>query len=236
MRATLAEKREVAKGTLLAVFDLGGEEVEFQPGQYFFVTLLDPPYEDDKGPRRHITVVTSPTERGVLGLCTRLRDTAFKRSLAELPLGAEVEVELPKGKFLLPEDTARPYVFVAGGIGITAFRSMLRNAADERLPYRVTLLYSNRSRAETAFLDELSELEGQLPGFRAVLTMTDDPKWEGESRRIDAGFFREHVGPELGEATFLVAGPPGMVSAMEEALAEAGVPEDRVIADKFSGY
>ena len=126
MRARIAEKREVAEGTLLVLFDLLGREVDFRPGQYFWVTLLDPPYEDEKGPRRHISVVTSPNERGVLGLCTRLRDSAFKRSLAELPVGAEVDVEEPKGDFVLPEETDLPYVFVAGGIGITVFRSMLR--------------------------------------------------------------------------------------------------------------
>jgi ferredoxin-NADP reductase len=236
VRAKLAEKREVAKGTLLAVFDLLGEEVEFRPGQYFFVTLVDPPYEDEKGPRRHITAVTSPTERGVLGLCTRLRDTAFKNSLRELPLGADVEVEPPKGRFILPDDSSRPYVFVAGGIGITPFRSMLRYIDDEGLPYRVTLVYSNRNEAETAFLDELRELETRNADFRLVLTMTDDPAWQGERRRVDAAFFRDHLDGLLGEATFMVAGPPGMVTAMEAALAEAGVDEARVIGDKFSGY
>ena len=74
MRALIVEKREVAEGTLLVLFDLLGREVDFRPGQYFWVTLLDPPYDDEKGPRRHISVVTSPNERGVLGLCTRLRD------------------------------------------------------------------------------------------------------------------------------------------------------------------
>ncbi len=236
MRAKLKEKEQVAKGTLLAVFDLLGEQVDFRPGQYFFVTLLDPPYEDDKGPRRHISVVTSPTERGVLGLCTRLRDTAFKRSLEELPLGAEVEVEPPKGKFVLPEDTSRPYVFVAGGIGITVFRSMLRYVADESLPYRITLVYSNRNVAETAFLQELRELERRNPDFRLVLTMTDDPGWDGESRRIDADFFRDYLGEQLNDVTYLVAGPPGMVGAMKEALAEADVAEEHVIAENYSGY
>src|SRR5438105_4817141 len=119
MRAKIKQKHQVAKGTLMVVFDLLGEEVDFRPGQYFWVTLLDPPYEDEKGPRRHISVVTSPNERGVLGLCTRLRDTAFKRTLAELPVGADVEVEEPKGTFLLPEETDRQFVFIAGGIGIT---------------------------------------------------------------------------------------------------------------------
>src|SRR6266516_1179047 len=112
MRALIQEKREVAKGTLLVVFDLLGEELDFRPGQYFWVTLLDPPYDDEKGPRRHISVVTSPNERGVLGLCTRLRDSAFKRSLEELPVGTDVDVEHPKGDFVLPEDTGQPLVFV----------------------------------------------------------------------------------------------------------------------------
>jgi ferredoxin-NADP reductase len=236
VRATIKEKQEIAQGTLLVKFDLGGEDVEFEPGQYFFVTLLDPPYDDDRGPRRHITVVTSPNERGVLGLATRLRDSAFKKSLQELPIGTEVEVEPPKGKFTLPEDVSGPLVFVAGGIGITVFRVMLRYIDEESLPYSVTLLFSNRNGAEAAFLDELRELERRISGFRLVLTMTDDPEWEGERRRIDAGFFRHHVGDALGEWTFMVAGPPPMVAAMQEELASVGVPEERVLAEKYSGY
>src|ERR671922_294488 len=188
MRARIKEKREVAKGTLLVTFDLLGEEVEFAPGQYFFVTLPDVGYDDEKGLRRHISVVTSPTEKGILGLATRVRDSAFKRSLAELPVGTEVQVEPPKGSFALPTDTSRPFVFIAGGIGITVFRSMLRYIRDEGLPHRVTLIYSNRDRESTAFLDELRELEGALPDLRVVLTMTDDPDWDGETRRIDPEF------------------------------------------------
>jgi ferredoxin-NADP reductase len=236
VRALVKEKREVAKGTLLVVFDLQGAEVDFRAGQYFWVELLDSPYEDEKGLRRHISVVTSPTERGVLGLCTRLRDTAFKKTLAELEVGDEVEVEEPKGDFVLPEDTSRPYVFAAGGIGITVFRSMLRYIADTGEPYRVTLVYSNRDRESTAFLDELQELEGTLPGFKLVLTMTQDDGWEGESRYIGADLLREHLDGELGDYTYLIAGPPPMVETAVEALASAGVPEEQVLPDRFSGY
>lgn len=236
MRASIKEKREVAKGTLLVVFDLLGQEVDFRPGQYFWVTLVDPPYDDEKGPRRHITVVTSPNERGVLGLCTRLRDTAFKRSLSELPVGAEVEVEQPKGEFVLPEETDREYVFIAGGIGITVFRSMLRYIAEEDLPHRVTLVYSNRDRESAAFLDELLELERVNPNLRLVLTMTDDPTWEGETRRIDADLLRDHLREDLPSYTYLVAGPPAMVKAVEEALRSAGVAEEQIRPERFSGY
>jgi ferredoxin-NADP reductase len=235
VRSLVKEKREVAKGTLLVIFDLQGQEVDFKPGQYFWVELIDPPYQDEKGPRRHISVVTSPTEGNVLGLCTRLRDTAFKRSLAELEVGDEVEVEQPKGSFLLPEDTDKQYVFIAGGIGITVFRCMLRYIADKGLPHKVTLVYSNRDRESTAFLDELQELERTLPGFRLVLTMTDDPGWEGETRLIDADVLREHLG-DLDSLTFLVAGPPPMVEAVVGELHRAGLPEEQVLPDSFSGY
>jgi ferredoxin-NADP reductase len=236
MHARIKEKREVAKGTLLVTFDLLGEEVDFTPGQYFFVTLPDVGYQDEKGLRRHITVVTSPNEKGVLGFATRMRDSAFKRSLGELPVGTEVEVEPPKGDFALPADDSRPLVFVAGGIGITVFRSMLRYIREERLPHRVALIYSNRDRESTAFLDELRELEKEIPNFRLILTMTQDSSWEGEARKIDAQFFKDYLEEDLNQYTFLVAGPPGMVEGMQEALADAGVEEQNIVAERYSGY
>lgn len=236
MRALVKEKREVAKGTLLVLFDLQGAEVEYRPGQYFWVELLDSRHDDERGLRRHITAVTSPTERGVLGLCTRLRDSAFKKTLAELEVGDEVEVEHPKGDFALPEDAGRPYVFVAGGIGITVFRSMLRYIADAGAPYRVTLVYSNRDRESTPFLDELQELERAVPGLRVVLTMTQDDGWNGESRHVDAELLRDHLDGGLGDYTYLVAGPPAMVESVVDSLRAAGVPEEQVVPDRFSGY
>jgi ferredoxin-NADP reductase len=235
MQATIKEKREVAKGTLMVVFDLGGEHVEYRPGHYFWVELPNRGHDDEKGLRRHISIVTSPTERGVLGLATRIRDSAFKRTLTELEVGDEVAVEEPKGSFVLPEDTDRDYVFVAGGIGITVFRSMLRFVADEQLPYRITLVFSNRDRESAAFLDELQELARRIPGLRLVLTMTDDEGWDGETRRIDADMLREHLGT-LDGYVFLVAGPPGMAKAVEQNLKDAGIEDERVLADSFSGY
>ena len=236
MQARIKEKREVARGTLFVTFDLLGEEVDFTPGEYFFVTLPDVGHQDDRGLRRHITVATAPSETGVLGFATRMRDSAFKRTLAELPVGADAEIEPPKGSFALPEDPSRPLVFVAGGIGITVFRSMLRHIDDERLPYRVTLVFSNRDRESAAFLDELQQLEQGNSSIRLVSTMTADPSWKGETRRVDAEFFRDYLGEDLVKSTFLVAGPPAMVEGMQKALAEAGVEEEHVIAERYSGY
>lgn len=234
MRATVAEKREVARGTLFVRFAVDGYP-DYRPGAYFWVELPPRGHQDEKGLRRHISLATSPTEKGTVGLATRLRDSAFKRTLAELEVGDEVEVEEPKGSFLLPEDTDAEYVFVAGGIGITVFRSMLRYVADTGAPYRVTLVYSNRDRESAAFLDELEEIERDVDGVRVVLTMTDEPGWEGETRHLDADVLAELVGGLEGKV-FLVAGPPEMAEAVAGSLTGAGVPEERVLADKFSGY
>jgi ferredoxin-NADP reductase len=236
MQAQIKEKTEVAKGTLMVVFDLLGREVDFIPGQYFWVELPDVGYSDERGLRRHISIVTSPNERGVLGLATRVRDSAFKRTLAEMPVGAEVDVEDPKGDLHLPEDTSKDYVFIAGGIGITVLRSMLKYIAEEDLPYRITLLYSNRDRESTAFFDELQELEQKIDGLELVFTMTDDDGWDGESRRIDADFVRDHVGGDLASHTYIVSGPPGMVNGVADALEGEGVPEEQVIRSRFAGY
>jgi ferredoxin-NADP reductase len=235
VNAKIKEKTEVAKRTLMVVFDLLGEEVEFVPGQYFWVELPDRGYHDERGLRRHITIVTSPNDRGVMGLATRLRESAFKHTLAQLEVGDEVVVEEPKGDFQLPQDTSKHYVFVAGGIGITVFRSMLRYIAEENLPYRITLVYSNRDLESTAFVDELRELEQQIDGLRMVLTMTDDPTWEGDTRRIDAEFLREQLGG-LDGFTYLVSGPPAMVNSVADSLEEAGVPEEQVRRSRFAGY
>src|SRR5262249_7509174 len=197
MRATIKEKREVAEPALMVIFQVGPDRPDFRPGQYFWVELPDRGYHDEKGLRRHISIVTSPTQPEVLGLATRLRDSAFKRTLAELEVGDEVHVEEPKGSFELPEDTGRDYVFIAGGIGITVFHSILPSTADRQLPYRVPLVSSNRDRASAAFLDELQDLERRIPGLTVILTMTDDPGWDGEARRVDERFLREYLGDDL---------------------------------------
>ena len=236
MQATIKEKTEVAKGTLMVVFDLLGREVDFLPGQYFWVELPDVGHNDERGLRRHISIVTSPNDRGVLGLATRLRDSAFKHTLAELDVGAEVDVEDPKGDFHLPEDTSKEYVFIAGGIGITVFRSMLKYIAEENLPYRITLMYSNRDRESTAFFDELQERERQIEGLKVVFTMTEDPGWDGETRRIDADLVRDQLEGALGSYTYIVSGPPGMVNGVADMLEGEGVPEEQVIRSRYSGY
>jgi NAD(P)H-flavin reductase len=113
---------------------------------------------------------------------------------------------------------------------------MLRYIAEEDLPHRVTLIYSNRDRQPPPFLDELSELDQTRDAFRLVLTMTEDASWNGETRRIGPELLRDHLSDDLRSYAYLVAGPPAMVDSIVETLHAAAVPEDRISADRFSGY
>lgn len=234
MRATILDKTEVAEGTLLVRFKLS-EDVDFKPGQYFVIRLFNPPYHDEKGAMRHFTIVNSPAEKNILSFATRVRDSAFKKSIQEFPLGTEVEVGPIRGDFVLPDDSNKPLVFIAGGIGITPFFSMLQHVKEENLGYKITLLYSNRDQASAAFLKELQDLSQQNPNFKLVLTMTEDPGWSGEKEKIDAGFIKKHV-EDLQTAFFYTAGPPAMVEVIIYALKEAGVDSSRIKSENFSGY
>lgn len=234
MKRPITHIREVAEGTLMVLVD-PGEPPDFQPGQYFWVELPPRGFDDERGLRRHISIVTSPTDDNVIGFATRIRDTAFKKTLTVLEVGDEIEIEEPKGSFVLPEDTTGRYVFVAGGIGITVFRSMLRFIAARGLPYTVTLIYSNRNRASAAFLDELPQLESMIPGLSVVLTMTDEPDWGGETRHVDERFLHDHLGEDLSGHAYMIAGPPAMAESVGDLL-KAVVPEDQVTVGKYSGY
>jgi ferredoxin-NADP reductase len=221
---------------LLVEFELYGAKAYFKPGQFCFVTLINPPYTDDKGNQRIFSIVNSPNEKDVIMIATRITGSAFKRSLAELSSGAEVEISDAMGDFTLPEDKGKPVVFITGGIGITPFISMLRYVREEKLGYNITMLYSNRDKESTAFFDELKKLSQELKkSFKLVMTMTDDKQWEGEKQRIDAQLIKKYV-KDIDNSIFMMAGPPGMVEAVQNVLKGMSVKEQNIRIDSFAGY
>ena len=191
MKAKIKERKEIASGTLLVVFDLLGVSLEFKPGQFFFVELIDPPEKDEKGARRQFSFVNSPSENGVITMATRQTDSAFKRSLAVMPLGSEVEVgDIGGGGFTLPDEENRPLVLVAGGIGITPFISMTRYVAEAGLKHHISLLYSNRDRQSTAFL---RRTRGSGQGQRPPGTDPDHDRGSRLGRRDQEDRWEVHL-------------------------------------------
>jgi ferredoxin-NADP reductase len=208
----------------------------FKAGQAVVLELLEPPAGEGQK-RRTFSLVSAPFEPA-LTIATRMRDSAFKRALRALPEGAAVKLLGPIGQFTLG-DAERPAVFIAGGIGITPFMSMLRQAARDGSAQRLVLVYSNRRPEDAAFLDELQELERQSRNFRLVATMTEIGKsaarWEGQTGFVNAELI-EHAVNGLAAPAYYVVGPPGMVAAMVDTLRSAGVAEESIITEEFYGY
>ena len=228
---TLLRREQVAEGTLAFYFDKPAGFTH-EAGQNAMFTLINPPEDDASGPTRPFTIASAPHEPELM-IATRMRASAFKRTLAAASLGTKVEMEGPAGVMVLHEDAARPAVFLAGGIGITPFLAMARDAAKRRLPHRLVLFYSNRRPRDAAFLSELERLQG--PNFKLIATMTDVPDWPGEKRRISRELLAAHL-PDLREPVYYFAGPPGMTMAVQGMLKDLGVSEDDMRSEEFYGY
>ncbi|MDP3888904.1 MAG: FAD-dependent oxidoreductase [bacterium] len=233
MKAKIKDKKEIAQGTLMATFDLQGKEVKFKPGQYFYITLKNPPYHDSKGAIRHFSIVNSPNEKGIITMATRIRDSAFKKSLSEMPIGSEVEIDSIGGSFVLPSKTDRPLVFFAGGIGVTPFMSMFRYIKEEKLPYKILFIYSNRDQSSTAFYSELKRLN--TPDLKIIFVMTQDSQWKGENRHIDQNLIRDYA-KDLSGSAYYLAGPQDLVKSIFDELIKAGVKLSQITTENFSGY
>lgn len=234
----LRDRQTVAQGTMSFAFDLEGQAFPFTPGQYNIVTIPNPLYQDEEGNTRQFSIASSPRDPFIL-IATRMRASAFKRTVAELPLGTRVNFRGPLGSFTLPQDAANPLVLIAGGIGITPFRSMIKHATEYQLRHRLTLIYSNRTPQEAPFLDELRDWDMANPNFRFIPTITSPEasalRWTGRTGYVDAAFLRETL-EDLDRHIFYAAGPPRMVHGVKQALLEAGVAENRFRTEEFSGY
>jgi ferredoxin-NADP reductase len=214
------------------------EGFSFRPGQAIDLILPDPAVAGTESARHAFSIVSAP-HQGELVVATRMRDSAFKNALARLPIGAPAEVEGPFGSLTLHNKLDRAAVFIAGGIGVTPFMSMLRHATHSALRQRLVLLYSIRRPEDSAFLSELQRLEGENRDFRLVATMTQMGEsrlpWMGETGAIDEALLKR-IGAELPDPIYYVAGPPAMVGALPDTLQRAGIVGDDIRSEEFYGY
>lgn len=234
LKAKITRKQEVAKGTLETTYDLLGQKVDFQPGQYIHISL---PGKDDKGALliHHFTIVSSPHEHEAIKITTRMRETAYKNALSQAPVGTEVALFGLKGNFLLPGNTSKPLVFLALGIGITPYVSMLRFIKQEKLDYQITLIYSDSDRASMAYLDELEAYQKDNPKFKLISTITRDPLWTGEKRHVDEQFIKDYISNPNGYI-YYVSGPPKAVEAIGGVLQSIGIEKENIKQEDFTGY
>ena len=234
----LLRSEEIASGT--RAFHLSRPEgFEYESGQTIDLYLIDPKEMDAEGPIRTFSLVSAPYEPE-LEFATRMRDTAFKRILKNAQPGFEVTWDGPYGSFLLHKNAAKPAVFLAGGIGITPFMSMIKTAEhNNKLSHEIYLFHSNHTPEDAPFQKELSEFAKKNPKFHFIPAMTDMDKssssWSGERGFVDASMIGRYVS-DLSTPIYYIAGPEGFVTAMRKMLVEAKVDEDNIRFEDFPGY
>jgi len=211
--------------------------IEFRSGQFMQVVL---PHDnpDDRGIRRFFTIASSPTEEGI-AIITKVPEpcSSFKRALVALEPGGTLAVTSLRGSFVLPERLNAPCAFLAAGIGITPFRSMVKYMIDTGRHCPATLLYGEWCLEEFLCRGVFQKAQETI-GLRPVYTITGPdvpPDWTGRAGFISPEMIIEEI-PDYRERLFFVCGPPMATKSMETILHDLGVPRDRIHRDYFPGY
>lgn len=226
----LAETRKERADTWSVVLQADGHAgMRFRPGQFAWLKIGASPFTIEEHP---FSFSSSAQDRGRLEFGIKeLGD--FTRGVGDLSPGTRAYLDGPHGAFSIDLAPAPGYVFLAGGVGITPFMSMLRTMADRGDPRPVLLFYGSKSWDELAYREALTELEGRLD-LTVVHVLEDPPEdWDGESGFIDADVLARHLPDEGIERLYFICGPEPMMAAVEAALDARGIPLERVLSERF---
>jgi ferredoxin-NADP reductase/Na+-transporting NADH:ubiquinone oxidoreductase subunit NqrB len=235
---TLKEKNKLGTGVYEFVF-APDRMFRFKPGQYLEWTL---PHKksDARGNRRYFTIASSPTENTVrLGIKMYQPASSYKSALLAMTVGEPLSATSLAGDFTLPKDRNEKLVFIAGGIGVTPFRSMAQYLIDTKDSRRITLFYSNKTSAEIAYKDVFDTAKDI--GLKTIYAVTDEKLDENNSSRayhygfVDAALIAHEV-PDYSDCIFYLSGPRGMVDAFKKTLYEMGISRFRIKSDYFPGF
>jgi ferredoxin-NADP reductase len=225
MKLALVERRIEVPGVESFIFE-PKEKLEWQAGQYLHYVLHHEP-TDDRGSDRWFTISSPPYEGRVMITTreTKEKGSSFKKKLFSLQPGKSIEISYLEGDFVI-EDTTGEYVLIAGGIGITPFHSILKQADHEGVKLNAKLLYANRDE-HIVFKDEFESFAKNNP--QLSINYITAPE------RIDESVIRKFV-PDISKPIFYISGPAPMVFALSDVLKGMGVAEDHIKLDDFPGY
>lgn len=234
-KLTLVRIEKMASGCYDFVFNSDRKPV-FEAGQYLDWTL-DVRNSDDRGNRRPFTIASAPTDREVhLGVKFYRGPSSFKRSLLNMKPGDTIYGSQIAGNFTLPKDKTEKLAFIAGGIGVTPFRSMMQDMINRQDERSVVMLYGNNSVKEIAYSDVFDRAEREL-GIKTVYAVVEDATLDTNMHRgfIDAALIQREV-PDYQDRTFYISGPRAMVVRFRSVLKELGITRSRIKVDYFPGF
>ncbi len=234
---TLNKKEEIASNIYNFEFE-PDRKLSFKPGQYMEFTL-EHPSQDSRGIRRFLTIASSPTEEKLdLGIKFYDRPSSFKKYLMAAGTGHKMVASQLAGDFTLPEDKNKKLVFIAGGIGITPFRSMIKYLLDRSEKRDIVLFYSNWTCDDISYKEIFDEAEKKLD-IKVVYSIVNDPSVVPDNH-IRCGLLNERdiieEVPDYRERLFFISGPPSMVNTFVASLKKIGVGKNNIKTDYFPGF
>ena len=240
MKLQLVDKKQIAPNTISFYFRPDGPFI-WKPGQFLHYRIPQAT-PDDRGENRFFSIASAPHE-GPIQLTTRFspEGSSFKKELQKLEVGQSIEAEGPKGSFSM-DDPRQQYVFIAGGIGITPFRAILKDLDYNRQPMNISLLYANRIK-DALFKEEFVKLAKKHPEFKLFYFISDEPVAEqklSDNVSVLPGQINQNaiqtLIPNFQSAIYYISGPETMVYTFEEMLSGLGVPKENTKRDYFPGY
>lgn len=214
----------------LALEPDGHDGLTFMPGQFAWIKIADSPFTIEEHPFSFASSAAR-TDRVEFGI-KALGD--FSAEVAHLDVGATVYLDGAHGAFSMDRYQAPGYVFLAGGIGITPFMSMLHTMADRADPRPVTLIYADRAWDDVAYRDELDRLRERL-ALDVVYVLEEPPAdWDGEEGMVTEDLLERRLPQDDFERMYLICGPPPMMDAVHAALMERGVAQRHIQLERFA--
>lgn len=230
----LKARKTVAHQTIELCFEKP-EGFSYVAGQYGGFTLMNPDVTDEKGNTRRFSLLSAPHETQ-LRIVTRLQTSAYKKNLETMALNAAIKFAGPTGNFVLHDDVKQAAVFLAGGIGIAPFYSMIQTALRETPARKLTLFYGNQRLADAAYVEELTALTKQYANFKMIVVLANpEADWTGETGFITDELLVKYA-PDYEASIIYACGSPGMVSAMQVMLAELEMNPEQLRFEDFPGY
>jgi len=232
------KKEKVAKDTYSFFFDRSKSYFAFLPGQHIRMTLPLTSL-DNRGSSRFFTIASSPLQKNIIMITTKKGQSEFKKRLFELKESERVQFFGPIGTFCLRNDGHPKYIFIAGGIGMTPFHSIIRYISEKKLPVSVTLFASFSLPEERMYANELLPITNKNQNIRLVYTVTksveSEEKWEGETMRISEELIRKYS-DDITKQMYYIAGSGTMVNETKRFLESMGISKEKINVEEFIGY
>lgn len=233
MQEAMFDHKENEAETITTFWFIASRPLNFTAGQYIEMAIKHDKV-DERGIKRWLTISSPPDKLPYFSITTRLsgdKGSTFKKALNQLDPGIKVKISEPMGDFVLPKDSARPLIFIAGGIGITPFHSILSELSNDKEVRNIKLIYAVNSEDDIIFQNTFASAKIHA----TIIVKNPSDAWGGERGRLTAEIILGLAEPSP-ESLIYISGPEHMVESLLKDLQKSAIKAAQLVGDFFPGY